>query len=447
MKLNLKKIITAILLCLANFVLISAQTMNDTSAYYVSRNGDNTDGLTWQSAWEELDQINWDVIEAGDTIYIDGDQTRMFYETELSIEKSGEEDAPIRIQVSPEDGHNGQVVFFGGRETLLPYCGQEVYDNTGEENYREYGIRTQDNDYLIIDGNRWHGIQINGYRANGVRIDAGSEYVTIRNLEIFNNGDALQSNGTWRSDNAGLRLGGMNITLERMVIHDNGQDAIQSLSGNNNISNFRLEQSWLYNGRQHPTVNESANYCTHTDGIQVYAGGTISGISITESVIGPGFTQNVILGQTPNENGSQAVVNDVVFRDVLFTKGADNNVLGYRETDSHNWLLDRVTIHCPNTKSHCLHIQNSDHRVVDSIVVDGQITFFDDLDNFDGNCVWNTTGFSLGREVDPNFARVSDASFSIDDYTVDPDSACIGSRITSVQQLYDLTLEEQNRDE
>ena len=39
---------------------------------------------------------------------------------------------------------------------------------------------------------------------------------------------------------------------------DNGQDAFQSLWGDNNLANFKLEQSWLYNGRRHPKIDESA---------------------------------------------------------------------------------------------------------------------------------------------------------------------------------------------
>ena len=40
--------------------------------YYISKNGNNGDGLSWATAWNELDKINWSVIEPGDTILIDG---------------------------------------------------------------------------------------------------------------------------------------------------------------------------------------------------------------------------------------------------------------------------------------------------------------------------------------------------------------------------------------
>jgi hypothetical protein len=224
-----------------------------------------------------------------------------------------------------------------------------------------------------------------------------------------------------------------------LLVHDNGHDAIQSLDGDNNIHNFRLEQSWLYNERRHPSSGQSFNYCTHTDGIQIFDGGIISGIEISESIIGPGFTQNLLFGQSLNDNGSWADVQDVVLRDVVLTKAADNNVMSYRNTNPSNWLLDHVTLDCFGTESHCLKIENSNHIIRNSIVVNGLITFPDGLDNFSGNCQWNTEGVDIGEETDPLFVDVSlDSVFSLDDYAVSPDSACQGSRITSAEQLLSL---------
>jgi hypothetical protein len=289
---------------------------------------------------------------------------------------------------------------------------------------------------VVIDGQRWRGIVIHGFGDSGLRIDPDSQNILVQYLEIYNNGAAEHDEeDAWSSSHAGVRLGGQNITLRRMLIHDNGQDAIQSLSGENKIHNFRLEQSWLYNERRHPTVNESANYCTHTDGLQIFDGGDISGITFVESIIGPGFTQNVLLGQTPDDE-NWANVSDVLFQDVVFSKAADNNVVAYRDSDPSNWVLDHVTIDCLETKSHCLRIQNSNHEVRDSIVINGLITFPDGLDNYSGNCMWNARGFEIGEETDPMFANVSpDSVFSLDNYAVDPESGCEGSRMTSAEQL------------
>jgi hypothetical protein len=42
------------------------------SSFHVSRAGNNTDGRSWDTAWNELDQIRWEKVNPGDTILIDG---------------------------------------------------------------------------------------------------------------------------------------------------------------------------------------------------------------------------------------------------------------------------------------------------------------------------------------------------------------------------------------
>src|SRR5437762_261198 len=42
--------------------------------YHISKNDNNGDGLSWATAWNELDQINWSVIQPGDTILRTGEE-------------------------------------------------------------------------------------------------------------------------------------------------------------------------------------------------------------------------------------------------------------------------------------------------------------------------------------------------------------------------------------
>jgi hypothetical protein len=406
-----------------------------TNVFYVSRNGNNSTGRSWANAWTELNRINWTLIQPGATIYIDGGSTSMRYDTQLVLAKSGTASAPITIRASDEAGRRGQVIFFGGRTSNLPYCGQSSYTNQADSTMRDSGILTNGFDYVTIDGRRWRGILIHGYRDSGIRLRSDSRNITVQNVEITNNGRAELSSGAWKSNAPGVRLAGQNITFRRVIIHDNGQDSFQSVDGANGISNFRLERSWLYNGRKHPSVNESWNYCTHTDGIQIYDGGVIRGITVTESYFGPGFTQNVLLGQTPTSGGSWADVQNVTFRDVVFSRGADNGVIGYRDTNPSNWLLDRVTIDCMGTKSHCLRIPNSNHNLRNSIIINGLITFPDGLSSYSGNCTRNTTGFDIGTEANLTFTSATSSDmFLMANYSTST-SGCTGSRYRSVSQL------------
>ena len=92
------------------------------STFYVSRSGNNADGRSWATAWNELNQIKWAVVPPGSTIFLDGGSSQMVYATTLAPAASGTSSAPITIKLAPDVGRNGQVAIFGGRSTPLPYC-------------------------------------------------------------------------------------------------------------------------------------------------------------------------------------------------------------------------------------------------------------------------------------------------------------------------------------
>ena len=109
--------------------------------YYVSKTGNNADGRSWATAWNELDQIDWSVIQPGDVILIDGgaiacpatcvnfpecvdysgDSCGMVYNTPLVVNANGTQDNPITIKLASESGKNGTVVIDGG-VTGTVYC-------------------------------------------------------------------------------------------------------------------------------------------------------------------------------------------------------------------------------------------------------------------------------------------------------------------------------------
>lgn len=409
--------------------------------FYISKDGDNSDGTSWSNAWRELDQVDWSKITPGTTLVIDGGSSEMVYRTTMLIENvHGTVENPITIKLSDENGRNGQAVIFGGRSTPLPYCDQDDYDFE-EIGVNSYGFYLDNSSHIIIDGGKRSGIVVYGHNSNGMRFNSNTANITTRHLEIYDNGFAKQSGGTSDPDGAGVRLGGPNHVFEKMIVHDNGQDAFQSGSGQapnfntSNLGNLTIRDSWLYNGRSHPTVNESSNYCSHTDGLQIFNGTTVSDILIEGSIIGPGFTNSLILGQTPTSGGLSAVVNNVTIRDVLFMKPADNNIRGYARTKPENWVIENTTSYCPQTKGHCIYIEGDNHTVTNSIFVEAAVTFPDTLDNMSGNCQWDASGVLIGLETDPQFADVDGSDmFSLDDYTVG-NSNCAGSTITTVDQL------------
>jgi hypothetical protein len=403
--------------------------------YYVSRFGDNRDGLSWETAWNELDQIDWEVVDPGDTILLDGGRFEMVYSSQLTVAKSGVYRLPITIRMATESGRNGQVVIFGGRSIPLPYCHQYEYIHQ-TDGIGKTGILIDSASWVVIDGTRWSGIVIHGHNEHGIELTQGSDNITMRNIEVFDNGTAKRRGGGWNPDSAGIFFSGSNLTFERFIVHDNGQDAFQSGGGN---ENFILRQSWLYNSRRHPTVDESFNYCSHTDGMQIYNGGRQSGFLIEHSIIGPGFTNGLILGSVSQSRQTYAVIDDVTLRDVLLTKAADNNIMSYPNTQPTGWILDHITVDCSNTKYECLYLTGSDHRLTNSIFWGAKIQLPEHQVELKDNCQWNTTGAEVGQVADPLFEDMNfNQPFSLDNYALTPVSPCegFGSGLTSMGLLF-----------
>lgn len=406
--------------------------------FYVSTNGSNADGKSWASAWNELNQINWRVVEAGATIYLDGGTTDMVYRTTLSVEKGGREGQPIRIERSLEAGRNGKVVIFGGRSVDLPYCGQASFkDSSGS--LRNVGIHFAEVSWVSINGMDWRGISIHGHNGSGIESRGQASHVSLKNLEVYNNGSVRTLKGQIQTDDPGLRLSGKHISVERTIIHDNGQDAIQARS----LSDFSLREAWLYNSKPHPTIKgESWNYCTHADGMQLFDGGALANFLIEDSIIGPGLTNGLILGQLRDREGNEATLSNVTLRNLIFSKAAENAILSYPKTQNTNWTLDKLTVYCDNTKFHCLSLEGSNHAISNSIFYGSRLTILSDLLANSNNCEWNTIGNKLGFLKEPIFNQVFADPFSInDDYSLTSSSSCLGagSDLVSVSQLLGLS--------
>lgn len=401
-------------------------------AFYVSKTGNNADGLSWGSAWNELNQVNWSQFEPGDTLFIDGGASSMTYNTTLQPTVSGTSEEPILVQLSREDGRNGQAIIFGGRSTPLPYCGQTDY-SYNEDGLTTNGAKFENVSWIVMDGTKWSGIVIHGMDGDGIRLYSNTDNLTFRHLEIFDNGIVKQSGGTYYSDAKGLRLEGSNHTVERTVIHDNGQDAIQS--NGDNVSNFTIRQSWFYNGREHPSVDESYNYCTHSDALQIYDGGIVSGVTIEDSVLGPGFTNTLLLGD------KNVDVNDVTIQNVLVLKSAENGISAHSTGTASidNWNIRNVTVYGPNTAYNSILYKGSNLTIENSVVVGSHINIPNTVANTSNNCQWNTTGIDIGLEADPHFAQANTDPFAEGTYTVQSgECAGMGASLTSVADLFNL---------
>lgn len=476
--------------------------------FYVSKRNDGrsgNNGLSWNTAWGELDQINWSKIHPGATIWIDGGASSLTYNTTLTIGKSGASGNPITIAKSTQSGRNGQVILDGDNQPNiqndLPECS---IDEPGHSNYssRKYsGINTNTHDWIVINGQEWGGILVRDFQLgidiarNEVqgRAHNSSDNVKVRYVEVVNIGKTLFETGDstypdwrgWTSDGFGVKVAGKNNVLEYMLIHDNAQDAIQSHSERWNsryhetyLENLTVRNSWLYNSRRHSgsgTITQKNghvrslsdlpfNFCRHSDGIQIFDGGIVDGLTVEDSVLGPGFTHNLILGEHGDK--AKAVVRNVKLKNVLLTKATDNNVYTKWKagmTRPTGWHFDRVTIHCPMQKKwgKCVEVYDGT-RVTNSVIAGSsawqahaEVRVFNSnyksggTINASSNCQWQTTGVRLpgAKSTNPTFRNVTDTdpfSFQtvgdhelpMDDYTMQSRSCTsYGSGIKSVRQL------------
>ncbi len=422
--------------------------------YYVSKKGSNSDGKSWRTAWNELNKINWSVIQPGDTILLDGGSQSMTYTTTMTIGKSGTQDAPITIERASDAGHTGHVILFGGRTTPLPYCGQANY--TYHPAPTAYGIVYGSNSWIVIDGKSWDGISIYGYHSEGIDMTNNPSNDTLRNLEIYDNGNATQSSGAWHPNQGsnGIYLTGSNLTFVRMNIHDNADDEFNTGPYHTlGVNNITINYSWLHVSREDPRTpglpfNES---CVHQDGYQIFDGGVQSGITVENSVVGPGLGEALILGQNLNSCNCSATINNVTIKNDLFIN-KDVQIMGYPQVKETGWVIDHVTVFTPGGnpggKYPSLSLQGSNHTVTNSIFYGGQIYLPDGLAKASGNCAWKTVGYNsalVGQIVDPKFMTdVTSYNFITSlmtmqnaNYALQPTSPCkgAGSSITSIAQF------------
>ncbi|HEX5415423.1 MAG TPA: hypothetical protein VFZ25_07140 [Chloroflexota bacterium] len=409
--------------------------------WYVSRRGDNADGQTWATAWNELNTIDWRAIKPGDRIILDGGaipcpspfnasssspydfpfpkpgqagSCGMLYNTTLSIGKSGTEAAPILIELSREEGHDGTAVIFGGRTSSLPDCTQPTYSPTTSGNQLTSGIATGENSYVTVDGMKRSGIVIYGAQS-GVSIDStGASFLTFQNLEIFDNGIFAHGSRGWHSDDPGIWMRGHDLVFSRLLVHDNGQDAIQSNSLNGTSQyNVTVTDSWLYFSRENPFqpgwgFNTGNNQpCTHPDGIQTWDGADNHNLTVQNTIVGPYLGQGIY----PADAGTGAKWDYVTLSNVLFfnpwydTINADRNpTIGWRifNVTSYKWGAAPDGI----TGAHLDGIRGTGHTLENSIFVnavsDTGLTGF----SASGNLYFDTSPVPGGTATDPQFVRV-----------------------------------------
>ncbi|MCZ6704080.1 MAG: hypothetical protein O6940_13705, partial [Ignavibacteria bacterium] len=90
-------------------------TASNATNYYVDKDAiGSNNGSSWTNAWESFADINWAVLEAGDTLYISGGTISTTYnETLKPNTTNGEVGSRITITKGIDAGHDGEVIIDG----------------------------------------------------------------------------------------------------------------------------------------------------------------------------------------------------------------------------------------------------------------------------------------------------------------------------------------------
>ena len=141
--------------------------------WYVSTSGNNADGTSWASAWDEFDQVDWGDISAGDTVVIDGGATgtTTTYSTNMTIITSGTSENRITIERSKASGHDGSVIMLSS----------QIYVNSP---------------YITIDGKDSDKFWVYYPDISGmvVNVAEAADYFEFRNIYVSGDGDFDLSN-------------------------------------------------------------------------------------------------------------------------------------------------------------------------------------------------------------------------------------------------------------
>jgi hypothetical protein len=411
-------------------------------SWYVSRLGDDSTGRAWSSAWNELDHIAWPRVRPGDSVVIDGGRVRcpsdpspasasaqlagercgMRYRTELNVRASGRADKPITVRLSRAPGRDGTAVIFGGRATALPYCNQAAYRPSGRARRSAVAVAGS---HVVLDGVHRSGLMIHGAQSGVEMAGDTTAFVTLRNLEIFDDGTYDRWQHGYRTDGEGVSLAGHDIAIERTLIHDNGQDAVQDRdtgvpkTGHAPLHDIRIADSWLFERRENPRYpgfgfnsgaqDVAAQDCTHVDGVQIWGGGLHQQrLTFAHDVFGPGLAQGVYLG-----NADTASVDHVTIADVLFLNPFDHAIIGDAvaadRTTPYGWHISNVTSYMtdrPNaglTAHGKLDLAGTGSTLVDSVFYNGYFAAGRALAQARDNVWWGGEPVPGGVRLQPAF--------------------------------------------
>jgi len=230
-QLNIKKIRANRWLCMKRFFLIIVILSGfaipvKAESHFINKNASrNNDGTSWQNAWISFDNIKWNQVNPGDTIFISGGSS---YNETLEVQADGTIARPIVIMKGLSQGHDGTVIFDGA-------------------NIANSGIMLINKKYVLIQS-----LEFKNFIGNGAIYIDQSEGIKVDSCQIMAAGHGAIF--IQRSKNCSIS----NNRITTSTNTDRQTDGIYSQLNSNNI----------YEGNQ--IIISNQNIAPHCDGIQMY---------------------------------------------------------------------------------------------------------------------------------------------------------------------------------
>jgi hypothetical protein len=228
-------------------VLVLLSSLSYAADYYVRKGATGSNnGTNWINAWNEMDQIVWASISAGDTIWLAGGT----YNKHLSVTASGTSDN--RIYIKRARAMDSECSSANGWSA--GYDAQVVLNAKGIS----FGTSNKGS-YVTIDGRISKGIRLDftGATAFSAIANVGaSTNVTLRYIEIEGAGTGATQTGDCRGINWTAVASSDYLTVEYCDIH--GMDSnIYTRNSNHTIQYSNLYDSGCANS---PTYHPNTYY-------------------------------------------------------------------------------------------------------------------------------------------------------------------------------------------
>jgi hypothetical protein len=282
--------------------------------------GEN-DGTSWTNAWNRVSDIDWSVVNQGDTLWIRGGN----YSEHLNVlNKSG-----LSVMIDPLSAQ--KAVFLGGQ---LWNVNQSVIDGLrngepyicfrGTSSAGKHGYYIRNSHSTIIRGIEVDRSQVyvtDTYQHHGIAIADDSKQVTVTQCYIHDtSGDGININA-W----APVGDSYDNFVVERNRIWNVGDDGIQAAHGNVTIANNDVDKN------RFPTM-----FGGHPDGFQLNP--NQKNVVVAGNLF-RGFNQNIFI--------EWATGNVYVYNNVLVgveSTGTDRGITcAAKEGFSGTWLTANNT--------------------------------------------------------------------------------------------------------